>query len=73
MKRSKPDGERVPLVSGDLGDANEDPVAGTELESVRALNDQIGHPEKNILLSESDQIHQISVDLPNLAKFQFYD
>ena len=49
MIRSQPDGERVPLVSGDLGDANEDPVTGAELESVRALNDQIGHPEKNIL------------------------
>ena len=67
MKRSEPDGERVPLVSGDLGDANEDPVAGTELESVRALNDQIGDPEKNILLSESDQSHQISVDFSLLS------
>ncbi len=42
-----PDGERVPLVSGYFWDADEDPIARTELEAVGSLNNQVGHPVDN--------------------------
>ena len=41
----------MPLVSGDLGDADEDPVTGAELEPIGTLDYEVGHPRIEYCIS----------------------